>query len=289
MLIRFLAVYCALILAPGFAVAGPIRVVATGDSVTRQVVRTGSLGASLAAEDVPYRLEYVAYGGTTAPRYDALEINPYTDQYDDFVAMTLAYEPDVVTIMLGTNDAARANTTPDTFEQFTFAMTDILNRYQAAKVPVVLATPLPILRPGVKFDVARVALQEKFVPWIRAQDVRPNVFLVDVNARMLAIPNYISLYREVDLIHPNVEGYVWLADQWKSGIEAALKGDSIFHRAGTSGSVRYFDPSRGLVNNPMPTVPEPQSLSLAAVAVLCCFARKFPANHANHAKGRTNR
>ncbi len=201
--------------------AGTVRVVATGDSLTLHMMQAGALGAALVAREQTYDLGYIAVGGTTAPRYDGLELNPETDSYDDFTLLALAHDPDLVTLMLGTNDALRTRTTPDTFAQFVASMTHILAQYDATGVTVVLATPPPILRPGGRFDLARGTLHNEVLPWIRNQKWRPNVYLLDVNERIQQLPNFESLYVADHLIHLNSAGNRWLAEQYVQGIEAA--------------------------------------------------------------------
>lgn len=245
---------------PGFA--STVRVAATGDSLTRNLMLSGELDTALASRSTRYELAFIAYNGTTAPRYDGLEINPYTEQYDDFTQQTLALAPDVVTLMLGTNDAGRTNLRPDTFVRFVASMTHILDQYEAARVPLVLATPPPLLRVGDKYDQARVTLANDVLPWLRQQASRPNVYFLDVNERIQQAPNYESMYREVDLIHFNEVGNRWLAEQFRDGIESARNLAFPRHPA-VRRSLDSFG-ERAVTLERRSSVPEPDATALAA-------------------------
>lgn len=190
-------------------------VVATGDSLTK-----GYAPTKLAASLDEYRgasAQRVASGGCTTGRYLGREPDPYQDnEYHNFTVDVLASEPDVVTLMLGTNDAFRAVTDPTWVEQYKADMLTIFEAYRDVPTVIVM-TPPPILPDAPEASPyaseAAGVLSSEFVPWL-IESVPDEFVLLDVFHLIQQQPGWESFYHTdgIHLYADDCAGYEWLAD-----------------------------------------------------------------------------
>jgi lysophospholipase L1-like esterase len=111
----------------------------------------------------------------------------------------LAHRPDLVTLLVGTNDAHRG-VSPEAYGADVAA---ICERLGAEKVPIVLLTP-PIAGPKAAETEGRI---DTYVPVIRDLAERSGHPVADLNARMKAARAAGQDLLESDQIHPNYEGH----------------------------------------------------------------------------------
>ena len=188
--------------------AAKIRLACIGDSITE------GAGASLAYPARFARLlgaEYDARnfgvsGCTLLKKGDM----PYWSQ--SAFNSSLAFQPNIVVIMLGSNDAKPQNWRYAT--NFVSDYLDLISRYAnlTSSPSIYLCTPCPPIPPGA-FNINPATVQTSVVPAVRlvsAQSQRP---LIDVNGAMFGHKEWFP-----DLIHPNDSGAAVLAAVIYSGV-----------------------------------------------------------------------
>jgi acyl-CoA thioesterase-1 len=119
------------------------------------------------------------------------------------------FQPSVVVIMLGTNDAHSYQSTID----FGTDYMNLVNAYQslASQPEILLVEPPPIY--DNELDLSGTKLQEEIIPVIDQIADELNLQVVDVN---LALTNHPEYFID-DGVHPNPEGAVAIANEiWEA-------------------------------------------------------------------------
>ncbi|MCC6731020.1 MAG: hypothetical protein IT208_16975 [Chthonomonadales bacterium] len=228
---RFWTVFLLCIVLAPAARAG-LRVVTVGDSITNGY--TPYLAAELGAD---WTVIGKGASGHSARQY-------FEQDLDD----ALAADPDIVCIMLGTNDAVRARTSLFNLVRFRNGMSGILDRLASfrngrdRRPLVLLATVMPIVAPSPWVD-AEPFIEEEINPWIRAASAERGVGLVDIGAQIQRQPDWLSLYREG--VHLTPAGYRWMVRVWGAAVRAVVDpscwlGDRADEVRGTVGLWAYL-------------------------------------------------
>lgn len=179
----------------------PVRVICVGDSITMGVGVIDPATQSYPAQlqrllGDRWHVENFGVGGRTLLRQqDPLDIGP-----------ALQSHPDVVVIMLGTNDSR-----PATWErhgaEFIGDYTGIIASFRAldSHPRIWICAPVPMF-PG-QWGLSENLLTRKTIPAIRQVAQQTSVPLIDLHAPLLA-------YRSdfPDQVHPNVEGAARIAE-----------------------------------------------------------------------------
>ncbi|WP_051266325.1 SGNH/GDSL hydrolase family protein [Nakamurella lactea] len=174
----------------------------TGDSITHGVVHTGTSRdyVELFAEQIRWP-KWGELVFTTA--FSGWQIVQLADRLDWAV---LRHNPDVVSLMLGTNDCAdEAATNP---ARFGAAYREVLDRITDSGDPrVILQTP-----PGVRPEAAqdRFARLPGFVDEIRSIAAERNLLLVDHFAHWQQAGAAADAWYD-DPFHPNASGHIEMA------------------------------------------------------------------------------
>lgn len=195
-------------LAGAFADTGtPLTWVVTGDSITHGLVHTQS------ARSYPEHLHELVRGELGRTRdiviNSAISGHRLTDILGDFDRRVASWRPDVVTLMIGTNDLS---TGPDRVTvdpaDFAASLGDFVDRVRALGAIVVLQTPPSI-------DVPNAPGRERivdFVEAVREVAVSEDVLLVDQHARFTALGHGgVPWGLMGDPFHPNAAGHAALA------------------------------------------------------------------------------
>ncbi len=215
----------ALILVASFCVssaataADPLRIACVGDSITE-----GTVLADPASESWPAVMQRAlgktavvgnfGRGGATCVLTGD---TPYTGSAQ--AAAALAFDPDLVVIMLGTNDARSANA--GVRQAFAADLTSLGNRFAALpSMPlVVLCTPLPAFRANHTVDPDVIATL--LAPAVRHVAAEQEWGLIDVHRTMAKLGPGCA-----DGIHPDAAGTQVMGD----GILNALKHLKLLRR-----------------------------------------------------------
>ncbi|MCW3999087.1 MAG: GDSL-type esterase/lipase family protein [Candidatus Bathyarchaeota archaeon] len=190
------------------ALAQPIRVACIGDSITRGNEYTIDLWSKLGSG---YVVGDFGIGGATVDSHSG---SGYINETAFQVALT--FNPDVVIIMLGTNDAnPELNETADAFIA---DYTALIEAFQGldSKPQVWLVLPPPIYHnPG---DLSEAILTQKIIPSIRQLAGQMDLPVIDVHTPLLGHEDYF-----IDGIHPKVAGAVVIAETIYAAVEPNLK------------------------------------------------------------------
>jgi len=178
----------------------PVRVAAVGDSITYGDGRDDAYPAQLAkllgpAYDVG---NFGVPGATAAERGDS----PYVQQAAYRAA--LAYAPEIVIIMLGTNDTKAHNWSHRS--TFSADLTRLVEKFRElpSQPQVVIALPPPVFqRDATYIDGDRLQL---LVPMIRAVAADAHAPLLDLQRPFADNPSFLP-----DNIHPSGEGNALIA------------------------------------------------------------------------------
>ncbi|MCC6729767.1 MAG: hypothetical protein IT208_10560 [Chthonomonadales bacterium] len=188
--------------------AAPLRVVTVGDSITNGYT-------PYLAEGLPgYRVIGRGASGASARQWA-----------DTTLETALADDPDVVCVLLGTNDAARAIHSPGQIAIYRAAMGEILERVAAARngrdrAPLtILGTVIPIVAPS-PYAAATPMIADTIDPWLRAEADSRGILVVDLFADVEALDDHMALYR--DGVHLSAEGYRWMAGEWAAAIRSLV-------------------------------------------------------------------
>ncbi|MCH5156630.1 MAG: hypothetical protein J1G02_01990 [Clostridiales bacterium] len=134
----------------------------------------------------------------------------YRLKYDTLkeYADSLTFQPDIVVVMLGSNDGYNWTGSAPTFEQ---EYTKLLNSYLESGVEqIVMLTSPPTLKNNA-FNIPDEVLSGQICPRQRAIAIQFGLPLVDVRAAFEALDSFDSLYRTGDGVHFSVEGAQFVA------------------------------------------------------------------------------
>jgi lysophospholipase L1-like esterase len=195
-----------------------IRVVNSGDSITAgagastpqraySAVLAGLLGSG-------YAVQPQGTGGSTA-------LSNGQPSYVDTPTFTasIAANPNIVTILLGTNDSKAANVAR--LDEFVSDYVSLIDRYRAlpAAPQVYIALPPPAVELG-NSDISGSAVANEIIPLVFEAARQRNLRVIDLNTPIAASFNtYIT-----DGVHPNDEGHRVIATQMR---DAILSGRSL--------------------------------------------------------------
>lgn len=174
--------------------AEPIRVACVGDSLTRGTEYTLFLWSQLGSG---YIISDFGVGGTTV---STASEKPYMNESAFHLAQS--FQPDIVIVMLGTNDAG-LNQTKESFIQ---DYTTLIGAFQAlsTKPVIFIVKPPPIVNSTA---LSNNRLAGTINPAIAEVAAQTGATLIDAYTPML---NYPSDY--TDGVHPNADGAKIIAD-----------------------------------------------------------------------------
>jgi hypothetical protein len=132
---------------------------------------------------------------------------------------SLTFQPNIVVIMLGSNDAKPQNWRYGT--NFVSDYLDLMSRYAnlTSTPSIYLCTPCPAIPPGA-FNISPDTVQTSVVPAVRLVSEQTQRLLIDVNTAMSGHKEWFP-----DLIHPNDSGAAVLAAVIYSGVRDQPGGD----------------------------------------------------------------
>lgn len=152
---------------------------------------------------------------------------PYWDQAS-FDAST-SFAPDVVIIMLGTNDAKPQNWSKKA--QFSADYADLISHYRSLGALVYVAAPPPVYPPGA-YDIPPDVVANEVVPLVEALAVQANAPLIDV---FTALSDKAQDFP--DTVHPNAAGAALIADTVRASLDMyGLGGAGATAGAGGTGT-----------------------------------------------------
>jgi acyl-CoA thioesterase I len=183
--------------------AEPVRVACVGDSLTRGTEYTLFLWTDLGSG---YTISDFGVGGTTV---SATSEKPYMNESAFQLAQN--FQPDVVIIMLGTNDAGLDQPK----EAFTQDYAKIIESFQTlqTKPAVFIVQPPPIVNSTA---LSNSRLADTLIPAIQAVAAQTGAALIDAYTPML---NHSGDY--TDGVHPNADGAKIIADTIYSSLNHA--------------------------------------------------------------------
>jgi len=200
------------------SLSAQIRVVSVGDSITDGAgastparayapVLAGLLGSG-------YSVQGEGKGGATLLSNGTL---PYVDT--ETYTASIAANPHIVTILLGTNDSKAANRA--IIDEFVGDYLALIDRYRAlpAAPQVYLALPPPAIELG-DTDISGAAVANEIIPLILEAARRRNLRVIDLNTPLSDPFQAFS----ADGVHPNDEGHRIIATQMR---DAIVRGRSL--------------------------------------------------------------
>ncbi len=183
---------------------GPIRVACIGDSITRGTEYTLDLWAMLGPRYV------VGDFGVSGATVSAQSLSSYANKTELITAKQ--FQPDIVIIMLGTNDADI--TLNESQASFIADYTALLSQFQLlpSKPAINIVEPPPIYASNT--NLSSTIFTQTVLPGIKAVANQTNLPLIDAYTPLLGHPDYF-----VDGIHPKAVGAQVIAET----VYAALK------------------------------------------------------------------
>ncbi len=203
---RFAIALCAVVLVAGFAVfffetqrasANTVRVALVGDSITSDTEYPSDLGVLLGAN---YTVENFGVGRTTV----SLDFNkPYMNQSAFQKAQN--FNPDIVVVMLGTNDAYLSDQQRSNFVN---DYRSLIASFQSlpSNPKIYIAVPPPVFNNTM--GLPATVLDREVIPLVNqtANDLR--LPTIDIHTPLLDNPEDFQ-----DGVHPNPEGSQVIASE----------------------------------------------------------------------------
>ncbi len=184
------------------AAPGQIKVACVGDSVTYGYgiknrakynypsVLQGMLGDGYCVNNYGYSGRTV---GSTADR-------PYANE--TLYQKSLAFQPDIVVFMLGSNDSKPFNWNKTQFKKDYKALVETYRALDSRpRIYLVVPTPVYPVNGAVKYNIDGDVLQNEIVPLTRQLADELDLPVIDMNAPFLGHPDFFS-----DGCHPNRDG-----------------------------------------------------------------------------------
>jgi len=173
-----------------------IHVACVGDSITEGSGYPSNLQAMLG------NAYFVGNFGVTGSTVSSDSKTPYTNQ--SAFLRGKSFQPSIVIIMLGTNDAAESlnSSTAD----FTTDYRNLVKEYQSleSNPEIWLANPPPLFENNL--NLSNTNLLRNIIPCIEHVAVELDLQVIDVNAALDDYPEYFG-----DGVHPNTEGATLIA------------------------------------------------------------------------------
>jgi lysophospholipase L1-like esterase len=160
----------------------------------------------------------VALGGILASQFNGETekdgvIHDYTQDLIDI-------DPTIAVLLLGTNDSLVDWSNPDhlpVFGVYTNSIESILNRLEAAEIPVILGVPTPLQPITDKLAAGEDRLANYYRPWIKSEAAVRELPLVDFFDLFVSQPGWEVLFP--DGVHPfTEEGGLMMADEVTTAI-----------------------------------------------------------------------
>ena len=181
---------------------GQRRIVCVGDSITH-----GYLVQGHPWNNYPHTLQKhlgdawcvgnFGYSSRTANRTGD---HPYAD--DRLFRRSLAFQPDVIFLMLGTNDSKPQNWNPQSYRE---GLRFLIHKYRrlSSQPHICLMTPLPAfpVNGQVVYDISAETIRTEIRPICRQLADEQNVELIDLYAHFDGHPELFA-----DGVHPNRDG-----------------------------------------------------------------------------------
>ena len=184
----------------------PIRIACVGDSITRGTEYTLDLWSNLGPD---YIIGDFGVGGTTVSINMG---NPYMNS--SAFSLAKEFQPTIVIIMLGTNDANIDLNEPAS--AFISDYVKLITAFQSlpSNPQIWIVQPPPIF--GNTLPLKNSILVDTILPSIQTVANQTGVHLIDANTPLLDHPDYFT-----DGVHPNGQGAQIIADS----IYAELKSE----------------------------------------------------------------
>jgi lysophospholipase L1-like esterase len=197
-----------------------IKIACIGNSITY-----GYGLSSPATQSYPGRLQVLLGTGNYTIENDGVNAttllkngdNPYWR--NGRLPQVFTFQPDIITIKLGTNDTKPQNwdVHKQEFKRDYLAMIDTLSR-MASKPKIWLLLPVPVFsNPTATSWGIRDSVIKKIIPIIKEIGTERSLPVIDVNTPLLSFPQYFS----VDGVHPNAAGEDTIARVVYRAIQAA--------------------------------------------------------------------
>lgn len=151
-----------------------------------------------------YQVSNYGVGGTTLiSSYEKAFVK--TEQFDQ----SLADNPDIVLIMLGTNDAMGINWDKAKYEQDLLTLVTTYKQLESKPRVYLLTVPFAYSVGGEAFpiDITGETVTNEVVPLIKKIAKQTNTPVIDIYAKTKGYPELFS-----DKIHPNAVGYTIIAE-----------------------------------------------------------------------------
>jgi acyl-CoA thioesterase-1 len=181
-----------------------IRVACVGDSITKGCGYPEELQIKLGDA---YNVENFGVGGATVMAESG---KPYINQ----IAFQNAKQflPDIIVIMLGTNDASLTN--QPSIEDFTDEYKTLISEFQeiTSKPRIFLAKPPPIFNNTL--GLSNITLVEDIIPCVEKAANELGLPLIDIYSALITHPEYFS----EDGVHPTLKGAQAIAEEVSEAI-----------------------------------------------------------------------
>lgn len=184
---------------------GQIRIACVGDSITygyrvrsrRKNCYPARLGRLLGDD---YCVGNFGFSGRTATESGD---RPYTKTR--LFHQSLAWKPDIVLLMLGTNDSKPQNWNAEDYKR---DMERLIDTYRELGSQVLLLLPLPVypVNGAVKFDISASVLDSEILPICCTLSTQNNLTMIDAHSAFTDRPELFT-----DGVHPNRQGAEQLA------------------------------------------------------------------------------
>jgi lysophospholipase L1-like esterase len=173
-----------------------IRVACVGDSITEGSEYPKTLQNMLGAD---YRVGNFGISGSTVMLSSDL---PYMNQ--SAFRLAKRFQPSIVIIMLGTNDAAKSPA--ELTANFQSDYKSIISEYQTLKSSpeIWLVNPPPLFENNLNLN--NTSLNQDIIPGIQQVAGELGLPVIDVNSALTQYPEYFG-----DGVHPNSEGAFLIA------------------------------------------------------------------------------
>jgi acyl-CoA thioesterase-1 len=196
-IVIFVASLAAFFYEPKSVAASTIRVACVGDSITSDTAYTDELSSMLGTN---YTLRNFGVGRTTV----SLQFNkPYMNQpaFQD----AQGFSPDIVVILLGTNDAYLSEQQRSNFvNDYTALLNSFRSLPSNPEVYIVIPPPVFNNTMGLPAEI----LDNDIIPLVNQTATDLGLPTIDVNTPLLDNPEYFQ-----DGVHPDIEGSQAIASE----------------------------------------------------------------------------